>query len=199
MGAGPPWMSKSAYLFLQLLRDPQTLVRRCAAEGLGLLFLVGLNENIHPLQSSIMISLDEMLAPSTNDIAMQQKGFEGIMPLKAGYLHTLACIQRSTYQSRGGSKKLVTPIPTLLMLTRLLPYTSIHIVDEDSFMTRTSAIRAFNIILSNSNLTDSSSINPDECHQILSKTIEVIENNFFGAWKSNSIEIDIRQLEVRNL
>ena len=87
----------------------------------------------------------------------------------------------------------------MTMLTRLLPYTAIHITDEDSFLTRTYAIRSFCMILSYSKLIDDKQKNIEERRQILSKAIEVVENNFFGAWKSNATEIDVRSQEVSNV
>lgn len=210
VGTGPPWMSKMARLFFKLLTNPQPLVRRAAAEGLGILAPVGIKEDTHTLQSSILHSLEEMMQGSGNENALQQKNLYKI----AGCLLTFGCIQRASSSmlsedarnhSRSASLKhndtsnaVGSQTPTMIMLTRLLPYTATHNADDESFLARTCAIRSFNMLLSNSKLLDSDTNSPEESHQILSKAIEVVENNFFAAWKTNIAEIDVRTHEVRS-
>ena len=215
MGTGPPWMTRSARLFLNQLQNPHSLVRRGAAEGLGLLVSVGVKCEVHTLQSSVMHSLEDMIQTSGGENTLQQKNtFDLSLQKKAGYLLSFGCIQRATSKlfSRNTRNRSLSScshddtvsniselsIPTMTMLTRLLPYTAIHTTDEDSFLTRTYALRSFCMILSYSKLIADKEKNLEERRQILSKAIEVVENNLFGAWKSNATEIDVRSQEVKS-
>ena len=201
-GAGPPWMSRSVQLFLKLMKSSQSPVRRGAAEGLGLLASVGMKGGFHALHSSIMLSLEDMMQQSTNENTIQQKqAYESALRKQSGCLLTLGCINRRFYEEKSNennshSKDTSAPVETMLALTRMLPFTAIHIADEDSYLLRTHAIQSLNSILSHSMMNESIGMFQEESSQVLLKAIEIIENNFFGAWKSNTTEVDERSYEV---
>ncbi len=197
-GTSPPWMSRSTRLFFQLLQSNHSLVRRAASEGLGLLASVGVKEDIHTLDSSIILTLEQMLKVPGNESAMQQKQvFDSALPKNGGCLLAFGSIHRTlSAVLMNDQTKQAQKLPTTTMLTRLLPYIAIHTTEDDSLLTRTYALQSFSMILSHSKIVENSVTDPEVCIQILSKSVEVVENNFFGAWKSNSSELDMKTYEV---
>jgi hypothetical protein len=91
---GPPWMEKATSLLLRLLPSPSGIIRRGAAEGLSLLATLGVSEDAHTLQSTILHSLDEVM--KGNHAGSIPKPYTETLPFaKAGSLLALACIQRA--------------------------------------------------------------------------------------------------------
>lgn len=185
-GTGPPWVSRCVRLFFQLLQSSRSLVRRGAAEGLGLLASLGIKEVYNQ--------------------SLQATGNENAIFKNAGCLLTFGCIHRaasgasyfqsSSSQDSDNVSNNMSSIPSMTMLTRLLPYTATHTSDEDSFLIRTHAIQSFCLILSHSRDIYDRSKCPEEHLQVLSKAVEIVENNIFGAWKSNTSEVDNKSFEV---
>ena len=89
---GPPWMERATSLLLRLLPSPSGIIRRGAAEGLSLLATLGVSEDAHTLQSTILHSLDKVMKGGSGD---PKANPETITFAKAGSLLTLACIQRA--------------------------------------------------------------------------------------------------------
>lgn len=188
--AGPPWMSKAVDLFIQLLQSPVSLVRRSAAEGLGLLVSVSVKEEAHDLRKLIDTSISGMMRETKSENPIQQKHlFQMNSWRKSGALLAYGCIQRAAAES-------TCQVPTMKMIAKMLPSTGTYVTDEDSFSTRTSAIHSFHLLLSYSNLIEGNKLNDEAKYQVLSKAVEIIENNFFAAWKTNTVEIDVKIYEV---
>jgi hypothetical protein len=91
---GPLWMEKATSLLLHLLPSPSGIIRRGAAEGLSLLATLGVGEDAHTLQSSILHSLDEVMN-GINAGSNQKSNLEVLPFARAGALLALACIQRA--------------------------------------------------------------------------------------------------------
>ena len=91
---GPPWMERATSLLLRLLPSPSDIIRRGAAEALSLLATLGVSEDAHTLQSTILYSLDEVMKGSTVGVN-PKSNIETLASAKAGSLMTLACIQRA--------------------------------------------------------------------------------------------------------
>ena len=85
-------MERATSLLLRLLPSPSGIIRRGAAEGLSLLATLGVSEDAHTLQSTILHSLDEVMKGGSGD---PKANPETITFAKAGSLLTLACIQRA--------------------------------------------------------------------------------------------------------
>ena len=96
---GPPWMERATSLLLRLLPSPSGIIRRGAAEGLSLLATLGVSEDAHTLQSTILHSLDEVMKGS-NVLANPKAHVETLAFAKAGTLLALACIQRAAKRMR---------------------------------------------------------------------------------------------------
>jgi len=221
VGMGPPWMARATMLFCMLLRSSAPLVRRVSAEGLGLLASLGVTEDAHTLQSSILHSLEELMQGNVlENMAPQKMQYAASSSTTAGCLLTFGCIQRTSqrmaretarararFAGRGRSYddelSHASSLPTMLMLTRALPYIATHTgYDDDSFLTRTYALHSFGLLLSYSNVVGNMSVTfapEDERYQILSKAVEIVENNFFAAWKTNMTEVDSRSRETEKL
>jgi hypothetical protein len=91
---GPPWMERAASLLLRLLPSPSDNIRRGAAEGLSLLATLGVSEDAHTLQSTILYSLDEVM--KGNSVGVNPKfHLETLGFARAGSLLALASIQRA--------------------------------------------------------------------------------------------------------
>lgn len=133
---GPPWMNKAKDVFLTLLPSPSNTVRRAAAEGLALLATLGVTEDAHFLQSSVLHSLDQVMQGNLPDGKPRTSPFEPVSASRAGSLLTLACIQRmsqkvsETKMDRNKGRALSAEevilkaeeaLPTLQMMTRVLP------------------------------------------------------------------------------
>lgn len=91
---GPPWMERATSLLLRLLPTPSDNIRRGAAEGLSLLATLGVSEDAHTLQSTILYSLDEVMKGSSVG-ANPKSHSETVGYAKAGSLLALASIQRA--------------------------------------------------------------------------------------------------------
>lgn len=207
----PGWMSLAAKVFAAILPIPENHARRAAAEGLGLLSSLNSANGTNKLQSSILIALERLMVIEVSEINAQQKPR---MPTptssSAGCLLTFACIQRSfpsqakkedaasaesTLKSIDGTKVGGT-IPTMIMMTRLLPYIAAQEAEDDSHISRTYALHSFCLLLSYSKIIECESVSVEERKQILAKAVEVVESNFYAAWTTNDTEGDIRSLEV---
>ena len=211
---GGTWMTLVAKVLVAVLPIPEHHARRAAAEGLGLLASLDNAGGTGKLQSSILRALERLMVIEVPDISAQQKPQ---MPTptqtssSAGCLLTFACIQRSapdpatnikndnqtiSSQSNTGTKVGGT-IPTMIMMTRLLPYVAVQDAEDDSHISRTYALHSFNLLLCYSKVIECESVSIEERKQILSKAVELIESNFYAAWSSHCTESDIRSLEVR--
>lgn len=91
---GPPWMERATSLLLRLLPSPSDITRRGAAEGLSLLATLGVSEDAHTLQSTILYSLDEVMKGSSVG-TIPKTQLETLGFAKAGSLLALASIQRA--------------------------------------------------------------------------------------------------------
>ena len=91
---GPLWMEKATSLLLHLLPSPSGIIRRGAAEGLSLLATLGVSEDAHTLQSSILHSLDEVMN-GINAGSNQKSNLDALPFARAGALLALACMQRA--------------------------------------------------------------------------------------------------------
>lgn len=91
---GPPWMERATSLLLRLLPSPSDNIRRGAAESLSLLATLGVSEDAHTLQSTILYSLDEVMKGSGVGTSPKTQ-LETLGFAKAGSLLALASIQRA--------------------------------------------------------------------------------------------------------
>lgn len=202
---GPPWMNKAKDLLLMLLPSASTIVRRGAAEGLALLATLGVTEDAHFLQSTLLQNLDEVMQGNKPDGKARALALEPVSAARAGSLHTLACIQRTAHnvavrkrtRARGrmtGSKteeaveKTNEELPVLHMLTRILPSAACHEF-RDYFVVRTYALHSFALLLTYSKRLHSSELGPEEL-QLVIKGIELADNNFTESWAVASVDID---------
>lgn len=198
-------MNKAKDLLLTLLPSGSTIVRRAAAEGLSLLATLGVTEDAHFLQSTVLHSLDEVMQGNRPDGKAKTIALEPISAARAGSLLTLACIQRTAFntekrqqaRARGRVKsqhvdqsveKKGDGLPVLQMLTRILPSASCHDF-KDYFVVKAYAIHAFDILLSYSNRISHPSLS-DEDKQLLLKAIELVEDNFSSSWIFASNDLD---------
>jgi hypothetical protein len=203
IGLGPPWMNKAKDLLLALLPDSSHVVRRAAAEGLALLATLGVTEDAHFLQSTVLHSLDEVMQGNQPDGKPRPIPFEPVSAARAGSLHTLACIQRTAHhiqqkrseRSRGrGSgqtdkvENSEDELPTFQMMTRVLPSITCH-GPRDLFMVRTYALHSFALLFAYSNRLDKKSLNAEDTH-LLKKGVELVEDNFLAAWTVASFDCD---------
>jgi hypothetical protein len=149
-------MNKAKDLLLALLPSTSNIVRRAAAEGLALLATLGVTEDAHTLQSTMLHSLDEVMQGNQPD-GKPRIPIDPVSAARAGSLLTLACIQRTTHRiterhrvrarGRSTNTSAVTEVqndslPTAQMLTRIIPSLSCHGVlrDKEAFVVRTYAI-----------------------------------------------------------
>jgi hypothetical protein len=211
MGLGPPWMSKAKDLLLTLLPSASNVVRRAAAEGLALLATLGVTEDAHFLQSTVLHSLDEVMQGNKPDGRPRAIALEPVSAARAGSLLTLACIQRTAFiaakkkdsrardraannvnrEKEGGAEN---ELPLLQMMTRILPSAGGHGF-KDYFVVRTYALHSFGILLAYSSRLDKGSLSEDD-KQLLRKGVELVEDNFSASWTAASIDVD-RGQEVR--
>lgn len=205
IGLGPPWMNKAKDLLLTLLPSASTIVRRAAAEGLALLATLGVTEDAHFLQSTLLHSLDEVMQGNKPDGKGRALALEPVSAARAGSLLTLACIQRTSYnvaqrkraRARGrvyGSKtdeavdKSNENLPVLQMMTRILPSAACHGF-RDYFAVKTYALHSFAVLLIYSARLNAVPFADDDM-QLLRKGIELVEDNFSNSWTAASIDID---------
>lgn len=195
---GPPWMEKATSLLLRLLPSPSGVIRRGAAEGLSLLATLGVSEDAHTLQSTILHSLDEVMKGSkagTNP----KTPVETLASGKAGSLLTLACIQRAakkmemseeeraitrsvSIESEKKVESCKTTTPVSIMMTRVLPSLATRNLEEDSLLARTYALHSFGVLISNS-ISTHQALSPEHV-QIVWKAVEAVESSFLGAWSA---------------
>jgi hypothetical protein len=204
---GPPWMNRAKDLFFALLPSSVHLIRRAAAEGLSMLATLGVTEDAHTLQSSILHSLDELMKGNLPDGTVRkfQLNNEALSSVKAGSLLTLACIQRTAQkmdnderdrararsssmgnvQSTSGESAADTAPQTMIMLTRVLPYS----LESDFLNVRTHALHALELLISYSFPEKDEDVTAESLH-ILQKAVETIESNFLSAWTAITADFD---------
>jgi hypothetical protein len=203
IGLGPPWMNKAKDLLLTLLPSTSNTVRRAAAEGLALLATIGVTEDAHTLQSSMLHSLDEVMQGNKPDGKPRPIPVEPVSAARAGSLLTLGCIQRTAHnvemmhraRSKGRSttsESVATAqrdaLPTMQMMTRVLPSIACHSMIRDAFVPRTFGTHAFNILLASSTYQKKELNEVD--HHLLRKAIEAVEDNFLSCWTAVSFDMD---------
>jgi hypothetical protein len=204
-------MSKAKDLLLTLLPSASNVVRRAAAEGLALLATLGVTEDAHFLQSTVLHSLDEVMQGNKPDGRPRAIALEPVSAARAGSLLTLACIQRTAFiaakkkdsrardravnrEKEGGGAE--NELPLLQMICRILPSAGGHGF-KDYFVVRTYALHSFGILLAYSARLDKGSLTDDD-KQLLRKGVELVEDNFSASWTAASIDVD-RGQEVRDL
>ena len=203
---GPPWMNKAKDLLLTLLPSASNMVRRAAAEGLALLATLGVSEDAHFLQSTVLHSLDEVMKGNQPDGKPRTLPFEPISASRAGSLLTLACIQRmaqkasDTKMDRNRGRTLSAEevilqaeeaLPTLQMMTRVLPSVSQQGF-RDFFIVQTHALHAFGLLLGYSSKLEKQKLEAEDL-QLLRKGVELVEDNFVASWTAASADYDAGQ------
>ena len=191
---------------LTLLPSTSTIVRRAAAEGLALLATLGVSEDGHFLQSSVLHSLDEVMQGNKPDGKPRTLALESISAARSGSLLTLASIQRAAHKvaerqvtkareraASTGEEEVIDPnkddeLPILQMMARILPSVSFHGFFRDFFVVRTNALHSFATMLSYSGRLEPPFSDVDM--QLLRKGIELIEGNFSAAWTAASTDAD---------
>jgi len=163
---------------------------------LALLATLGVSEDAHFLQSTVLHSLDGVRQGSRPD------GKARSIAVAASLL-TLACIQRSASlvaerkleRARSRLESGATPprdkeaeLPVIQMMTRILPSIS-YLGFADFFEVRTFALQSFQILLSYSSRLDKESWDEVDMH-LLRKAVEVVEDNICSAWIVASNELD---------
>ena len=202
IGLGPPWMNKAKDLLLTLLPSTSNIVRRATSEGLALLATLGVTEDAHTLQSTVLRSLDEVMQGNKPDGNPRAIPLEPLSAARAGSLLTLACIQRTAFNIRSAhrARRVRTSqaekaeiesdgLPTIQMMTRILPLVACHAVGRDAFVVRTYALHAFTLLIAYST-TLTNSVPSEEDKHLLKKGIEMIEDNFLACWTAVSAESD---------
>lgn len=209
IGLGPPWMNKAKDLLLTLLPSASNVVRRAAAEGLALLATLGVTEDAHTLQSSVLHSLDEVMQGNKPDGKRNPIPIvEPVSAARAGSLLTLGCIQRTAHnikmihrarnKGRGTStsESVATAqrdaLPTMQMMTRILPSIACHAIIRDAFVPRTYGLFAFDILLAYSVYQKEDNWTAEDEH-LLKKAIESVEDNFLSCWTAISSDMDGEQ------
>lgn len=193
-------------LLLTLLPSASTLVSRAAAEGLALLATLGVSEDAHFMQSTVLHSLDELMQGNKPDGKPRTIALEPISASRSGALLTLASIQRTAQRTTErqltkarerarsyGDDEVITAkeeeLPLLQMITRLIPSLAFHGLFRDYFIVRTHALHSLALLLSYSNRLDP--MHPDEVDmQLLRKSIELVEGNYGAAWTSATGDFD---------
>lgn len=199
-------MNKAKDLLLTLLPSTSTIVRRAAAEGLALLATLGVTEDAHFMQSTVLHSLDEVMQGNKPDgKARTLLALESISAAKSGSLLALACMQRTAHnvatrkkaRARGRVSesmsdrmigKVNEDLPVLQMLTRILPSASCHEF-RDYFLVKTYALHSFAVLLTYSARLNSTEFQ-DEDKQLIRKGVELVTDNFYEAWTSASADAD---------
>lgn len=194
-------MNKAKELLLTLLPSPSTVVRRASAEGLALLATVGVSEDGHFLQSSVLHSLDEVMQGNKPDGKPRTLSLDSVSAARAGSLLTLAFIQRTNYtvmqrkreramarvtNESNDAVKSESNLPVLQMMTRILPSVACH-GRRDYFTVRTCAMHAFAVLIAYSGRLDKGTA---DAMQLLRKGVELIEENFASFWTASSTDYD---------
>ena len=207
IGLGPPWMNKAKDLLLTLLPSTSNTVRRAAAEGLALLATLGVTEDAHTLQSAVLHSLDEVMQGNKPDGKPRAIPVEPVSAARAGSLLTLGCIQRTAHnikliqaaRSKGRSTASETAtaaqehaLPTMQMMTRILPSIACHATIRDAFVPRIYAIHAFNVLLAYSTFQKEGEWTAEDEH-LIKKAIESVMDNFLSCWTAVSTDMDGEQ------
>jgi len=206
-------MSKCKDLLLMLLPSASSTVRRAAAEALGLVATLGVVEDAHFMQSTVLHALDEVVrgcnAPDGRPKTLI--ALEPVSAARSGSLLCLSCIQRTTHQvserqqtrarlrsaSEDADEEALrsmkekqdaqdAELPLLQMMSRLLPSVSSYGYFSDYFVVRTYALHSFALLISYSGLKEESEVDL----QLLRKSVELIEGNFATAWTASSHDID---------
>ncbi|KAL7470326.1 hypothetical protein ACHAXS_010551 [Conticribra weissflogii] len=196
IGVGPPWMERATNLLLRLLPSPSDVIRRGAAEGLSYLATLGVSEDAHTLQSTILHSLDEVMKGNTHGNQPKSQ-IDTISFARSGSLLALACIQRAAKRmkkteidravSRSVSRapdtddSAIDGPPFLIMMTRILPSLTTQNPEAGSHLARTYALHSFGVMVSNSISISDETLSPDRI-QIIWKAVEAVETSFLGAW-----------------
>jgi hypothetical protein len=205
IGLGPPWMNKAKDLLLTLLPSSSTIIRRAASEGLALLATLGVTEDAHFLQSSLLHSLDEVMHGNKPDGKPRSIALESVSAARAGSLLTLAFIQRTAYnvarrkraraRGRAGGGKASAfvdesneNLPVLQMMTRIIPSAACHGF-KDYFAVKTYALYSFSVLLAYSLRLETQPLGIED-QQLLLKAVELVEDNFSGSWASVSSDFD---------
>ena len=205
IGLGPPWMNTAKDLLLTLLPSNSTIVRRASAEGLALLATLGVTEDAHFLQSTLLHSLDEVMQGNKPDGKARPVASEPVSAARSGSLLTLACIQRTAHnvskrkseRARGravGGKagdtvdKSNENLPVLQMMTRIIPSAACYGF-RDFVVVKAYALHSFAVLLIYSARLDAATL-ADEDKQLLRKAVELVEDNFSASWTASSAEVD---------
>jgi hypothetical protein len=203
IGLGPTWMNKAKDVFLIVLPSPSHVVRRAAAEGLALLATLGVKEDAHFLQSSVLHSLDEVMKGNPSHGQARSMSVESVSAARAGALLTLACMQRAAHhlkkeratfarirgsleeQKEANNEDL---LPTFQMIIRVLP--SIASRPTGGFFgVRTYGLHAFGLLFAYSSRLLNTSLTAEDSH-LLKKGVELVEDNFVAAWTVASLDYD---------
>lgn len=200
---GSPWMTKFKNLLFSLMPSTIPVVRRGAAECLASLAAVGLVENKHSVQSSILHSLDEVMQghyPDGTARSSKHSSPDFLVSSRTGALLTLASIQRSIHllvadsenrsqlKSHAIELSSISAPPTMIMMTRVLSCLSTRPFHEgDSSLARAYALHVFSLLMFYSiddpALKDAES--PEKI-QIIKKAVELVEHNLLSTWTSSS-------------
>jgi hypothetical protein len=204
VGLGPTWMNKASNILLTILPSSSSEVRRAAAEGLAFLATLGVKEDMHFLQSSVLHSLDELISGAASQVQGRNTAqADDSQPGRSGALLTLACMQRNSFQikerrvarsrlrgSPGGSKYDVEDsLPAIQIMIRLLPYTSGQSSTGVSLAARTFALHALLLLLEYSGIFKHKTLSDENLH-LLKKSVETVEDNFLSAWTVASHVLD---------
>jgi hypothetical protein len=163
-----------------------------------LIIELGVSEDAHTLQSTILHALDEVM--QGNNLVPNQKMSTDFTSFgRAGSLLSLACIQRTakkmgqTKIDRASLRSVAHATdsnemnkdapPVLIMMTRLLPSLATHSPELDSSVVRAHAIHAFGVLIDNSFPKPDKALTREQV-QIAWKAIEAIETSFLGAWST---------------
>jgi hypothetical protein len=195
-------MNKASNILLSILPSPASEIRRAAAEGLGCLATLGMKEDMHFLQSSVLHSLDELISGAASPGPSRTILQDDIQAGRSGSLLTLACMQRNTYKiterraarsrlrgSPGGPKDdSEDSLPAIQTMIRLLPYIS-ESNGTTSLAARTSGLHALLLLLEYSKIFKRQMLEPEDLH-LLKKAVEVVEDNVVSAWTIASHLLD---------
>jgi len=189
IGVGPPWMERATNLLLRLLPSPSDVIRRGAAEGLSYLATLGVSEDAHTLQSTILHSLDEVMKGNTPGNQPKSQT-DTISFARPGALLALACIQRAakrmkkTENDRAVSRSVsrapdsndsgIDGPPFLIMMTRILPSLTTQNPEVGSHLARTYALHSFGVMVSNSIRISDETLSPDKVQIIWKNHLESV-------------------------
>jgi len=203
IGLGPTWMKKASSILISILPSSSNEIRRAAAEGLAFLATLGIKSDMRFLQSAVLHSLDEVVSRNQSQgqgrNAVQDDSQNG----RSGGLLALACIQRNTHRIkerracrsrlRGSPSHMKDhsedSLPTIQIMTRVLPYATGHLSSRVSLNSRASALHAFLMLLEYSGKLECEHLSAEDLH-LLRKVVEIVENNFLSSWTIASHVLD---------